>query len=272
LTDVGVTDAARARNGPNYPAQPIPRQSLVCGGGRRYREPRIAEEAKKILGAPSSYRTSPARGDRRRQRVAAAKPDGYPTAPRRIARSCGPHIGSNSIRSTTRHLVFCRQRNFMWREDSPFRTFDDLLKFARDNPGKLTFSHAGGNDPTRLRASPKGSASFSSNRPGRRTDWFAVLGGHVMAGLRTPIPDQGGKVRATVIDGTKRMDNSPRSPRCRVLKARECDASPGMIIFGPKGVPPEVVKSSRTFHFAGRQLGGPPSGATTTRPTPWQNR
>jgi len=245
--------------GQSYPAQPITAIVGFAAGGSADATSRvIADEAKKILGVDIVVQNKPgASATVGVSAVMTAKPDGYTigaTTDSPFLRA--PHmlkLNFDPIADTTPLVFYAVQRNFIVvREDSPFKTFDDLLKFAKDNPGKLTFGHAG--VPTTLYLGFAGIANQLGIKfgnvpfPGDAQTLLAVLGGHVMAAGISAGPTmpqiKAGKVRAlAVIDGTKRMEEFPDVPTMSEFsKPENVIASPGMVIFGPKSMPPEVVK------------------------------
>jgi tripartite-type tricarboxylate transporter receptor subunit TctC len=246
-------------SGQAYPSQPITAIVGFAAGGSADAASRvIAEEAKKILGTDIVIVNKPgASATVGVSAVMTAKPDGYTigaTTDSPFLRA--PHmmkLSFDPINDTTPLVLYAVQHNFIVvRDDSPFKTFQDLLKYAQDNPGKLTFGHAG--VPTTLYLGFAGVANqlgitFGSVAfPGDGQTLLAVLGGHVMAAGISAGPTmpqlKAGKVRVlAVIDGTQRMEELSQVPTLSEFSRPDnVIASPGMIIFGPKNLPPEVAR------------------------------
>jgi tripartite-type tricarboxylate transporter receptor subunit TctC len=260
----GLLGAALALGAMNAAAQAYPSQTITAivgfsaGGSADAASRMISEEAKKILGTDIVVQNKPgASATVGVSAVMTAKPDGYTigaTTDSPFLRA--PHmlkLSFDPIGDTTPLVFYAVQRNFIVvREDSPFKTFADLLKFAKDNPGKLTYGHAG--VPTTLYLGFAGVANQLGIEfgnvpfPGDAQTLLAVLGGHVMAAGISAGPTmpqlKAGKVRVlAIIDGTKRMEEFPSVPTIsEYSKPENVIASPGMIIFGPKNLPPDVAK------------------------------
>jgi tripartite-type tricarboxylate transporter receptor subunit TctC len=242
-----------------YPSQQITAIVGFAAGGSADAASRVvAEEAKKILGTEIVILNKPgASATVGVSAVMTAKPDGYTigaTTDSPFLRA--PHmlkLNFDPIKDTTPLVLYAVQHNFIVvKDDSPFKTFKDVLDYAKANPGKLTFGHAG--VPTTLYLGFAGVANemgltFSGVAfPGDGQTLLAVLGGHVMAAGISAGPTlpqiKAGKVRVlAVIDGTDRMAEFPQVPTMSEFsKPENVIASPGMIVFGPKGMPADVVR------------------------------
>jgi tripartite-type tricarboxylate transporter receptor subunit TctC len=243
----------------DYPTQPITAIVGFAAGGSADAASRvIAEEAKKILGVDILVQNKPgASATVGVSAVMTARPDGYTigaTTDSPFLRA--PHmlkLSFDPINDTEPLVFYAVQRNFILvREDSPFKTFRDLLDFAKANPGKLIYGHAG--VPTTLYLGFAGVANelginFGNVAfPGDGQTLVALLGGHVMAAGVSAGPSvpqiRAGKLRPlAVIDGTQRMEEFPQAPTLSEFsKPENVISSPGMLIFGPKGMPPAVTR------------------------------
>jgi tripartite-type tricarboxylate transporter receptor subunit TctC len=143
-----------------------------------------------------------------------------------------------------RHLLFVRA-------DSPHKTIDDLVRFAKANPGALKFGHVGMGTSLHLQGMAffkgvgaqvldvpyKGSAEFTN----------AVLGGHVdmafieVAGIRSLA--RAGTVRLLVTLTPQRFAEYPEVPTAleRGVEGPEL-FNPELGVAVRKGTPPERVK------------------------------
>ncbi|MDM0032601.1 tripartite tricarboxylate transporter substrate binding protein [Variovorax sp. J22P271] len=146
--------------------------------------------------------------------------------------------------------------------DSPFKTWNDFVAYAKANPGKLTYGSTGNlTSPhltTELIAQQlgiqlqhvpyKGSADLSQ----------AVLGNHLMAIADStgfaPLVESG-KLRVLNTWGEKRLAKFPDAPTLKELGLDIVQNSP-FGIGAPKGTPPEIVKK---LHDAFKQAMEEPS-------------
>ncbi len=132
-------------------------------------------------------------------------------------------------------------------KDSPLKTMQDFVEYAKKNPKKLTVAHSG--HPWMLQIFDIESAFQISLNPvmfkGGGEAVNAVLGGHVMANMSgghfvIPGPEKG--LRPLVITGgTKRFEKWPDTP---LMKELGYDVSYEMrrMYCAPKGTPDAVVK------------------------------
>lgn len=147
--------------------------------------------------------------------------------------------------------------SFCVRADSPFKTLDDVIKYAKENPGKLKVGgalSAGFHDAM---------MNKFSVLTGIKMTWVAfdggaeaataLLGGHLDASQMTPssglamIMDK--KVRVLAVSTDKRLDYLPDVPTYKELGVNMVEwLWRGMTI--KKGAPPEVLK---TLHDAFKQ-------------------
>ena len=134
--------------------------------------------------------------------------------------------------------------------DSPLKTFDDFMTFARANPGKLTYGipqvgtmpHLGMEG---MVASKRFKLSFVPH-PGEPPVVLAVLGGHIMAGgvaLSVCMPQvRAGKIRLlALIEGKERVKDFPDLPTLYEFGFENAFAAPGLLTFGPKGLSQDKV-------------------------------
>ena len=243
----------------DYPSQPITAVvGFAAGGSADAASRMITEEAKKHLGVDILVQNRPgASATVGVSAVMTAKPDGYTigaTTDSPFLRA--PHmlkLNFDPINDTIPVVFYAVQHNFILvREDSPFKTFSDLLAFAKANPGKLTYGHAG--IPTTLYlgfagvANEMGITFGNVPFPGDAQTLAAVLGGHVMAAGVSAGPSvpqiRAGKLRVlAVIDGTVRMQEYEQVPTLSEFsKPENVIPSPGMLIFAPKGTPPQAIR------------------------------
>ncbi len=137
------------------------------------------------------------------------------------------------------------------RSDSPFKTFDELIKYAKANPGKLNF---GGNGTgtslhfalERLNAAA-GTSIVHVPYKGGAPAMLDVLGGRVdmmIATVSLALPHlQAGKIRALAIGNLQRSELFPGVPTVAEggFPGFEVPTGVGLGLFAPHGTPSELV-------------------------------
>lgn len=135
------------------------------------------------------------------------------------------------------------------KNDSPFKSFEDLMDFAKKNPGKLTYGSAGTGSDTHLAMEQlqyysKVKFSHIPYKGGGET-LPAVLGGHVDFSstlLATASSNlRAGTVRGLVIFDTKRSSFFPNIPIAREKGYPQHFIKYWNGLFVPTGTPKEVV-------------------------------
>ena len=149
------------------------------------------------------------------------------------------------------------QTGVVVRSDSPFKTFRDLVEYAKKNPGKVTYSSTGVGSPMHLAmeyvAKQEGIQWTHVPYPGSTPALTALLGGHVTAqsGSTEWIPQiKAREVRLLATHGEKRMKIFPDVPTFRELGYDFINETVFMVA-APKGTPLAVVKKlEEAFHKA----------------------
>ena len=143
------------------------------------------------------------------------------------------------------------------RSDSAYKTFKDLIEYARKNPGKVSYATSGVGSPMHL------AMEFVARKeniqwthvpyPGGAPGLAAVLGGHVtaMSDSTEWLPHvKEGTLRLLVSHGEIRMRSFPNVPTLRDLGYDFINESV-FIIAAPKGIPaPVLSKLDDSFHKA----------------------
>jgi tripartite-type tricarboxylate transporter receptor subunit TctC len=134
--------------------------------------------------------------------------------------------------------------------DSPFKTLDDVIAFARANPRKLKASTPGmGTNPymaLQLLNYEAKADIVPVNFTGGGESVTAILGGHVdLGGIAVPpVKSQvlAGKIRILAIFSKQRHPAFPDVPTAYEKGYKQTLVDTGMGIVGPKGLPVEVIK------------------------------
>lgn len=137
-------------------------------------------------------------------------------------------------------------------KDSPFDTIEDLVAFAKDNPGKLTVSGAGlfvGHHIALLQMEQAAGIklAYIPSQGGGSAAMTAVIAGNVMAGINN-LSDayramKAGDVKVLAVADLDR--STEFLPDVPTLKERGIDVDDTSVNFrglmAPKGTPPEVL-------------------------------
>ena len=187
--------------------------------------------------------------------AATAKPDGYTIAHIPITIFRFPFMQKTTYDPIKDFTYILHQSGFLFgvyvKSDSPFKSFRDMIDYARANPGKLTYGSPGagtslhiGMEQIALREGVKW-----THVPQTQGLDAQVLGGHVMAGANSaqwwPYTDAG-QMRVLVVWTETRNPRLPDTPTLQELGLPFVFDSP-FGIAGPKGMDPAVVK---TLHDA----------------------
>ncbi len=136
------------------------------------------------------------------------------------------------------------------RADSPFKTLDDLIKYAKANPGKLNYSGGGGSASYQqmLAAVLAKQAKFEAEMvsyDGSRPAVIALLGGNLDFVVAEPGNMMGeiksGQVRVLCNFENRRLEILPDVPSLKEL-GYDVYFPQSQIIIGPKGIPADRVK------------------------------
>jgi tripartite-type tricarboxylate transporter receptor subunit TctC len=260
--------AATAVHAQNFPSRPIKLViAFPAGGPTDITMRQLADNASKILGQPIVVDNKPgAGGTLPAQALQTAAADGYTIGQIPLGVFRLPYttkINWDPVKDISYVInVTGYAFGIAVPADSPFKTWNDFVAYAKANPGKLTYGSTGNlTSPhltTELIAQQlgiqlqhvpyKGSADLSQ----------AVLGNHLMAIADStgfaPLVESG-KLRVLNTWGEKRLAKFPDAPTLKELGIDIVQNSP-FGIGAPKGTPPDVVKK---LHDAFKQAMEEPS-------------
>jgi len=238
-----------------WPAKPI---RLIIGygaGGTTDMSARLlASIVEKELGQPIVCENKPGGAGCVAAAIAAKqKPDGYHiftfvTAPAVLT----PHIQDLPFDPLKDFTPICRYALWHYalvvRTDSPWDTFQDFIKFAKENPGKISYGLSGTGNPQHL--------VMERLRLINGIEWNAIpfksgteavaacMGGHVdvVAGVTEWVPQvQAGEMRLLAVFDAKRMKEFPEVPTLKEL-GYDIVAPSILGIAGPAGIPEAIVE------------------------------
>lgn len=185
--------------------------------------------------------------------IGKAKPDGYTVGMNWYASYVlRPYILEVPYKTEDYEFIlgFMRQRNAIAvRSDSPFKTLDDLVKYAKENPNKLKFSgsptaswqHLAGMHFNQVAGIETQFVPYDGGRPSA----VALMGGHLDYIVGQPAEYKGeldaGQIRILAAVEKERISWLPDIPTAIELGYNV--AHPHMaILVAPKGIPAERVK------------------------------
>jgi tripartite-type tricarboxylate transporter receptor subunit TctC len=235
-----------------FPVKPV---TLVCpwppGGSTDLHLRQFAQIAAKHLGQNVIIENKPGAGGMLGP-VAMSRmaPDGYTLSQLPVGAFRIPHIQKvdwDPLRDFT-YIIGITGYTFgvVVKSDSPFKTFRDLVDYARANPGKMSFSSTGtGTSPHLLMeevAMKSGVSFLHVPFKGNADSTQALMGGHVMA--QSDATGWGrhvdaGAFRLLVTFGEKRTKWN--APTAKELGIDIVSYSPYGIV-GPKGMDPKLVR------------------------------
>jgi tripartite-type tricarboxylate transporter receptor subunit TctC len=182
--------------------------------------------------------------------AAMAKPDGYTIAQMPITVYRLPMMQNTTWTANDfTYIVHLTGYTFaaMAHVDTPFKTWQDVLDYAKANPGKITYATSGAGSSLHLgmeMMAEKSGVKFTHVPfKGAAEVNAAVAGGHTMmaaGGLSVKPMVDAGKVRLLNVWTAKRLKSVPELPTLRELGYPWVFDSPWGIA-GPKGMDPKVV-------------------------------
>ena len=236
-----------------YPTRPI---TLIvpwpAGGSTDTHLRKLGELASKHLGQPIIIENKPGFGGMLGPSAMAksAAPDGYTLSQLTVGAFRTPHMQKvdwDPLRDFT-YIIGVSGYTFgvVVKSDSQFKTFNDMMTYAKANPGQMSFASTGtGTSPHLLMeevASKAGVQLLHVPFKGNADSTQALMGGHVMA--QSDATGWGkfvdaGNFRLLVTFGDQRTRWG--APTAKELGFDVVSYSPYGIV-GPKGMDPKVVR------------------------------
>ncbi len=256
--------AGKVWSQPAYPTKPI---NLIisygAGGTVDTCERFLANRAEKLLGQPFVITNNGGGGSAVAVGITATKPpDGYnivgcaSTGLIRIPQfRVVPYKPDDLV--PIMHFGKPVMTPIVIKSSSPWKSFKELIDFAKKNPGKVTYGTPGVGSPMHLAmeyiAKQEGLAWTHVPYPGGMPALLALLGGHVTAQLGSgeSIPHvKEGTLRYLAFSDEKRVKAFPEVPTMRELGYDVINESVFMFA-APKGTPQYIIdKLDNAFHKA----------------------
>jgi tripartite-type tricarboxylate transporter receptor subunit TctC len=274
---------AIAQSAADFPNKPI---TLImpwpAGTGIDLWHRALAEAAGKILGQPVvvDNRTGASGTAGPAQMAANAKPDGYTISHIPITVFRFPFMQKTPYDPLADFTYIIHLSGFVFgvavRADSPFKTFNEMIEWARANPGKLTYGTPGAGTSLHIGmeqiAAKAGVKWTMVPFKGGPETYAALEGGHIMAdagGVAFWWPFlEAGKIRVLVFWTEQRHPRVPDTPTLKELGYPFVFDSP-FGIAGPKGMDGATV---RKLHDAFKVAMNDPKAAEIQKKTDYATR
>ena len=240
----------------DYPNKPI--NVIVAwsaGASEDMRARALAPTLEKVLGQPVLVVNKPgAAGTLGMTLTAKSKPDGYNL----VSSSASPLITAPFLQKIEYNPMTdftfiagtaIQPYTLVVRSDAPWKNLDELIKYVKENPGKVKYGHTGIGGINHIYMEMFGKAKglnwvqvpFKGDTP----NITALLGGHVPIASTSSasVPHiRAGKMRMLAVLGAKRIPSFPETPALAEF-GLDVDLRGGEILgfSGPKGIPPEIV-------------------------------
>jgi len=237
----------------SFPSRPV---TLICpwppGGGTDLHLRKLAEVASRYLGQPVVVENRPGGSGMNGPSIMAktAKPDGYTLSQLAISAYRVPYMQKVDWDPLADFSYVIGVSGYTFgivvKSDSPFKTFNDLLDYARANPGKLSYGTPGSGTSLHLAMEEIGAKAgvqfLHVPFKGQADSAQALMGGHIMAQVDSTgwgrMVDAGTfRLLATLGERRTRWN----APTVKELGVDTVSNSPYGLV-GPKGMAPEVVK------------------------------
>jgi tripartite-type tricarboxylate transporter receptor subunit TctC len=240
----------------DFPAKPV---TLICayapGGTADIVIRTLAETTGKYLGQPVVVENKGGGGGTLgpSTMAATAKPDGYTLAQMPVTLFRNPHMMKvtwDPFKDFT-YIIHVTGYTFgvVVKADAPWKTMDDLVQYAKANPGKVTYNSPGTGSTLHIVmetiAMNKGIKWIHVPTKGGGEETPMVLGGHVTASANSSggwaSQVEAGNLRLLAPWGDKRMKRFPNVPTLKESGYGIVSTS-SFGIGAPKGLDPKVVK------------------------------
>ena len=217
----------------------------------------IGESMSKILNVPVVVENRPgASGILGVRQLLLSKPDGYTIGQIPLAVTRYAHMGTINFDPLTDIVYLGRTAGLTFglvvNSSSPIKTFEEYVKYARDNPGKLSYGSTGVGTSTHVymedMAEQLGIKLNHVPFKGGNDNLNAILGNHTDSMMDSSVWSshvQSGKLRLLAVFTEKRIDKFPNVPTMAELGVNISGTAPNGIGV-PKGIDPRIAKVLET--------------------------
>ena len=242
-----------AQSADAYPERPI---TLICpwtpGGNTDIALRALADVASRYLGKRLIIENKPGAGGALgpQNMAAGAKPDGYTLSQIPLGVFRLPHMVKTTFDPVNDLTWILNVAGYEFgvsvRADSPWKTWDEFINYAKANPGKVSFASPGIGTSLHLTmedlSGRLGIQWLHVPYKGSADAVTALRGGQVIAQAGSPPWElvEAGQARPLVMWGDNRTARAPNVPTLKELYGIVANSPWG--IAGPKGMDPKVVK------------------------------
>lgn len=246
---IGIASAQEA-----YPNRPIHVIVGATAGALDTMTRRLFAAASKELGQPIVIENKPGAGQALGfGYVTKAKPDGYTLGVTTTSLLTNvPHMQKTAfdvLNDSVDIMVFCRYSQILAvGAQTPFRTFDELIAWAKQNPGKFRYAVSGPGVAMHIameQIAMKEGIQWTAipYRGGGGDAVAAALGGHTEGVAQSPLETgehiKAGKLRPLLVLTDSRVPDIPDTPTI-LEKGYTFTATTYMSVYAPKGLPEPV--------------------------------
>jgi tripartite-type tricarboxylate transporter receptor subunit TctC len=252
---LGLTLMSAVAGAQQFPTQPV--RLIVpwpAGGASDLVMRALADATVKHLGQPIVIENKPgASGTLGASIVAGLKPDGYVVTQMPVSVFRLPYMQSSTFDPARDFTYIIHLTGYTFgvvvRDDAPWKTFDELMAWAKANPGKLTYGTPGVGTSLHITmeqiAEKRGLEFLHVPYKGSAETTNALLSGQVLAVADSsgwaPMVEAG-KFRLLVTWGEARTKKFPNTPTLKELGYEIVSTSPYGLA-GPKRMDPKVAKA-----------------------------
>ncbi len=257
LSAMGAAAVSHAAEGSGYPQRPISLIVSAAPGGTTDLAARmIADPLSKELGQPVVVENKPgASGGIAAQQVLRSKPDGYNL----LLQYSGYQVITPSIEKvqwdpvkdfTPIANVLSAPQVLVVKKDLPVNSLKELVQYAKDNPGKLNYASSGTGAlqhvATEQLNQMAGIKTTHVPYKGTGPALTDLLAGVVDMTITTPPPllphIKSGALKALVVTSNEPLASLPDVPTAEAAGYPDLQVSSWFAMYGPKGLPKEVVE------------------------------
>lgn len=249
---------ARAQDA--YPSKPIHVLVGATSGALDTMTRKLFEAAAKELGQPIVIESKPGAGQALAfGLVTKAKPDGYTLGVTTTSLLTNvPHMQKTQfdvLKDSVDVMAFCRYSQVLAvGADTPYKTFDELIAWAKKNPRKFRYAVSGPGVAMHVAmeqiAMQEGIEwTAVPFRGGGADAVMSALGGHTEGVAQSPLETgphiKAGKLRPLLILTDSRVPDLPGVPTI-LEKGYKFTATTYMSVYGPKGLPEPIRQRLET--------------------------